>query len=403
MDRMDKSIMSLVNKSHILDIIREKSPIYRAEISRLTNLSIPTVMKITDDLIEKGLVVEGEIAKSTGGKPPRLLSFVSDSKYIVGIDIGTTNITVILMDLEANILNSFQQPTSAERHFNDVVTQVTSCINKIISTSGVDITQILGIGIGMPGIISPESGKILLSPDFGWKNKDLLKELKRHFDLPMRINNVTRSMAMGELYFGLGHNVEDYICVNLGYGIGSAIVINHRIYNGASGASGEFGHVTVEQNGPRCNCGNYGCLEAVASANAISKQAQLTIKNGAISMISAMVHGDLDKIDAKIIFEASAAGDPLANTILHQAIAYLGSAIGSAINFIDPSIIILEGGVSRAGDLLLTPLIEEVNHHVMPVKKYEIVTSKLGIYSASIGAATFLLDELINQGGEIIH
>ncbi|MCI2048544.1 MAG: ROK family transcriptional regulator [Lachnospiraceae bacterium] len=400
---MDKSIMSLVNKSTILDIIREKSPIYRAEISRITNLSIPTVMKITDSLISKGLVIEGEIAKSTGGKPPRLLSFAGDSMYIIGIDIGTTNINVILMDLDANMLSSYQQPTSAERHFNEVVAQVVYCIDKIIATSKIDIAQILGIGIGMPGVISPESGKILLSPAFGWKDKDLLKELRQHFNLPMRINNVTKSMAMGELYFGLGHNINNYICVNLGYGIGSAIVINHRIYNGDSGASGELGHVIVEQNGPKCSCGNYGCLEAVASANAISKQAQAAIKSGAVSMISSMVQGDLKKIDAKIIFEAAAAGDPLANTILHQAIVYLGSAIGSAINFIDPAIIILEGGVSRAGDLLLSPLIEEVNHHVMPVKKCDIVISKLGIYCASIGAATFLLDELIKKGGEMIR
>lgn len=399
---MDKSVLSHVNKSQVLNTIREKNPIFRAEISRLTDLSIPTVMKITEGFISKGLVVEGETAKSSSGKPPKLLRFVDNYKYIIGIDIGTTNITTILVNLAADIIVSYQEPTDRDKGFNKITSQVIKSINYIIENSNVDFSSILGIGIGMPGLISPKDHKISLSPDLGWKDKDLLSEIKTNFNLPVRIDNVTRSMAMGELYFGYGHDIKDFVCINLGYGIGSAIVMDGKLYYGSTGASGELGHIAVvNEGGPQCSCGNYGCLEALASANAIASKAKYAILNGAFSTISSITNNNLDKIDAKIVFEAAGAGDILANSIIHETISYLGMAVGSVINFLDPSLIILEGGVSQAGSALLDPLFVEVSKHIFPGKEIRIVVSKLGKYAASIGASTLLLNELINNGGEL--
>ena len=207
-----------------------------------------------------------------------------------------------------------------------------------------------------------------------------------------------RAMAMGELWFGAGRGLENFFCIGLGYGIGSSIVIGKQIYSGSTGTSGEFGHMTIDKSGPLCDCGCYGCLEAIASANAISKQARFAISNGANSMMFDIIHGNLNDINAKVVFDAAKAGDSLANTIVNQVTVYLGIAISNVINLLDPQLIILGGGVSQAGDFLLNPLLDEVSRHVLPVKEPHIVISSLGEDAVAIGAATFLLKEYVESG-----
>ena len=222
--------------------------------------------------------------------------------------------------------------------------------------------------------------------------------LKERFRLPVVVDNVVRAMAMGELWFGAGRGLENFFCVGLGYGIGSSIVIEKQIYSGSTGTSGEFGHMTIDKSGPLCDCGCYGCLEAIASANAISKQARFAISNGANSMMFDIIHGNLNDINAKVVFDAAKAGDSLANTIVNQVTVYLGIAISNVINLLDPQLIILGGGVSQAGNFLLNPLLDEVSRHILPVKEPHIVISSLGEDAVAIGAATFLLKEYVESG-----
>lgn len=156
--------------------------------------------------------------------------------------------------------------------------------------------------------------------------------------------------------------------------------------------------MTIDKSGPLCDCGCYGCLEAIASANAISKQARFAISNGANSMMFDIIHGNLNDINAKVVFDAAKAGDSLANTIVNQVTVYLGIAISNVINLLDPQLIILGGGISQAGDFLLNPLLDEVSRHILPVKEPHIVISSLGEDAVAIGAATFLLKEYVESG-----
>ena len=205
-------------------------------------------------------------------------------------------------------------------------------------------------------------------------------------------------MAMGGLWFVAGRGLENFVGVGLGDGSGPSIGIEKQIDAGSTGASGEFGHMTIDKSGPLCDCGCYGCLEAIASANAISKQARFAISNGANSMMFDIIHGNLNDINAKVVFDAAKAGDSLANTIVNQVTVYLGIAISNVINLLDPQLIILGGGVSQAGDFLLNPLLDEVSRHVPPVKEPHIVISSLGEDAVAIGAATFLLKEYVESG-----
>lgn len=398
MPKVDKSIVGIHNKEAVINTIRDNSPIFRAEIARLTGLSIPTVMKITDEFKESGLIYESGKRTSEVGKPPKLLSFVPDAKYIIGVDVGTTHVGAVLMDLSARILLREWAPTHDGHTFPQVLEQTIQCIQKILDASSEYAGKILGIGVGVPGLISVETGKIILSPAIGWHEGNFLAPLKERFRLPVVVDNVVRAMAMGELWFGAGRGLENFFCIGLGYGIGSSIVIGKQIYSGSTGTSGEFGHMTIDKNGPLCDCGCYGCLEAIASANAISKQARFAISNGANSMMFDIIHGNLNDINAKVVFDAAKAGDSLANTIVNQVTVYLGIAISNVINLLDPQLIILGGGVSQAGDFLLNPLLDEVSRHVLPVKEPHIVISSLGEDAVAIGAATFLLKEYVESG-----
>jgi len=402
--RVDKTFINTINKQNVINIIRDQGPIFKAEISRVTGLSIPTIMKSTDEFIKKGLVREIGKSESSGrGKPPELLEFIPDSYYIIGVDIGTTNIVTVLMDLSAKIIYKQMVPTGAKDCADVIINRVIDSITNTINHVNIEEEKILGIGIGMPGLLDSQNGIVQFSPDFGWENIDLLGPIKAYFNMTIIIDNVTRAMAMGEKWFGMGHGIDNFMCINLGYGIGAAIVINGEVYSGFSGSSGEFGHMTLEKNGPLCDCGNYGCLEALSSANAISKKARFYLEKGEESVIKDMVGGNLELIEAKSVFDAANLGDKLASEIINEAIEYLGISVASIVNLLDPELIILEGGVARAGDILVDNLHKVVNRRKMKYagKNTRIILSKLGEDAAAIGAASFLLKRLIESGGAV--
>ena len=400
--KVDKTLINTLNKANVLNAIRKQEHIFRAEIARITDLSIPTVMKITEEFIDKGLVRESGKGQSTGGKPPQLLELIPDAYYIVGVDIGTTYIVTILMDLSASVIQNDRIPTEIKSNPISIVNRVIESIQRTIMNSGVDYNKIMGISLGVPGLLDASKGNVLFSPDFQWENVHILKPIKDKFNIPVIIDNVTRAMAMGEKWFGLAKDINNFICINLGHGIGAAIVVNGEIYGGSSGAAGEFGHITLKKDGPVCDCGNRGCLEALASANAISKKARAMIDKGIHTKILDMVDDNLEKIEAKHVFDAAKQGDALSIGIIEEATQYLGIAIAGLINLLDPELIILEGGVARAGDILIQNVKAVVRERQMKYagKQTRIVTSELSLVAA-IGAATFILKAFIESGGDI--
>jgi N-acetylglucosamine repressor len=401
--RVDQSVVNAMNKRNVINIIREKGPVNKAEIARLVGLSIPTVMRLTDELIEKNLIRETGKGESTGGKPPLMLEFTPDSHYIIGVDIGTTHIKTIVMDMVAEIICRVETPTLVTDPSEQVIDRILDTITQAIAKVEIPMSRYLGIGLGMPGLLDATCGKVLFSPDFKWENIDLTGPVKTRFGLPVYMSNVTRAMAVGEKWFGLAKDVENFMCVNLGYGIGAAIFINNRIYSGSSDSSGEFGHMTLEKNGPQCSCGNYGCLEALASANAMSKKAAFLIERGESSTILSLADGKTSNINAKLIFDAAKAGDGLGREIVREATEYIGIAISNAVNFIDPELIILEGGVAKAGDILINGIKRIVERRQMKYagRKLSIVASRMEEDAAAIGAAAVLLGELVENGGNL--
>lgn len=398
--RIDKSVLNTFNKQDVINLIRTAGPINKAEIARVTGLSIPTVMKICDEFAEKGLIRDIGKGKSSGGKPPQMMEFIPDSYYLIGVDIGTTNIVTVLTDLSAAILCRRQVPTGIEGPPDSVIGRIADSVEAVMEESGADAAKILGVGVGMPGLLDTAEGRVLFSPDFRWEGVDVVEPLKVRLRLPIVMDNVTRAMAMGENWFGLGRAADNFLCVNLGYGIGSAMIIGGELYSGSSGSSGELGHITLEKDGPLCDCGNRGCLEALASANAIAKKAR-SIADLSPAILR-LAGGDRDRVEARTVFDAAKAGDAQALGIVREAVEYIGIAIAGMINMLDPSLIILEGGVSRAGALLTDDLQDVITRRRMKHagRNVRIVVSELGENAAAIGAASFLLKRMIEAGGD---
>ncbi len=400
--KVDKSLIHTFNKHNVLSAVREAGQIFRAEIARQTGLSIPTVMKITDELLARGIVREIGKGESSGGKPPQLLAFTPDRHYIVGVDIGTTNILCILMDMSAHIVASRSVPTRVDDAPEAVMERIAHTIAAVVDGAGAERDRILGIGIGMPGVLEPQTGRVLFSPDFHWEQVHLLPKLKASFPYPMIIRNVTHAMAMGERWFGQGRgDFDSFVCVNLGHGIGSALFLEGKLLSGGSGSSGELGHVTMDRNGPKCVCGNAGCLEALASGNAIAKHAAAEIAAGHDTIL----RQELERkgaLEAKDVFVAAGRQDALSIRIVQEAAEYIGLALASVINLVDPELIVLEGGLSRAGE----PFIADIRTHAQRYQmKYtgrntRIVVSGLGEQAAAIGAASFIVQRLFEAGGD---
>jgi predicted NBD/HSP70 family sugar kinase len=218
------------------------------------------------------------------------------------------------------------------------------------------------------------------------------------------MENSTRALAMGESWFGTGVSSDNLMCINLGHGIGSAIISDGEFFRGSSGSSGEFGHITMEKNGPVCACGNRGCLESLASGYAIAQAAKVCVQNGGGAFILEQANGNVECIEAKTVFDAARQGDKDAKDIISRAAEYIGIALAGCINLLDPDMIIFAGRVSLAGDLFIHPIQEVAKKRQMKYagRKVRFETARLGLDATAIGAATLVIKKFIEQGASMI-
>lgn len=398
--RFDKNTMAQMNRKTVIDILRMSAPINKAEIARRAGLSVPTVMKIVDEFDQNDLIRKVGKGESSAGKKPELLELVEDAYYIVGVDMGRSHIKVIVMDMAGRIVTSQSMQTGNTNPPEQLIKRLLDLIQQTIEKSGVPTERLLGLGIGMPGLLDRQNGVVLFSPDFAWENVQLIQPIQQYFQLEIEFENSNRALGMGERWFGAGQYSEYFICVNLGHGIGSAIVEHGKFYRGTSGSSGEIGHMTLEPNGPPCTCGNHGCLEALASGNAIARQARELICRGKGEAILAQAGGDLDAVEAKEVFAAARIGDAQAQRIVQRAAEYIGIALASYINLLDPDLLILSGGMTNAGEILLEPLEKVICARRLHAGggKFRMSVSKLGRDGTAIGAASLILKKFIERG-----
>jgi len=348
---------------------------------------------------QEKLVFDLGTVSSEMGRPPNLVQFASDSRFIIGIDLGRTKIHGALADLNATLLIESQEETKQEGGFEETMNQVVAMVERLIVQAKVERRLVYGIGLAIGGLIDKQSSIIEVSPDFGWTKVDPAKYLSVKVALPVRLDNVTRVVAIGELHYGIGREIRDFICVNIGYGIGAGIIVDGQPFYGSHGVAGEFGHTVVSTQSQRlCHCGNRGCLEAIASGSGIAATAIDRLAAGQASSLRDHCHGQLALITAETVRNEALAGDALSRDIFHEAMDSLGLGIVNLINLFDPRAIVLCGRVALSNELVIGPIKDIITKRSINIHKgdIEIIEATFGTKAAVMGAIALILDDVLN-------
>jgi len=393
--------MKLQNKSNILNMIRLKGPISRAEMANITGLAPPTVTNIVAELLESNLVVESELGESTGGRKPIMLRLNPTGVYVLGVYAGVSKVTAVSASLDGIVRHRAVVRIPKDPSAEDFQRLVKNALSQVIGETGAKRDKYLGIGVGMHGLVDNKQGISIFAPNLKLRNIPLKALLEEEFNLPVEMENDVRALALGESWFGQGQGIANFICINISSGLGAGIVLDHKLYEGSSFTAGEVGHTTIDINGPKCTCGNYGCLETLVAGPAIALRACNQIRQGQSSLLEEWTSGNLEEITAKMVHEAAQHGDKLAVEVLADTGRYLGIGIANLLNILNPSRIILTGGVSQAGHFVLGPLKETVARRALeaPACAVSIVTSQLGEDANAIGAFTLVLRRIFTPMG----
>jgi glucokinase len=313
-------------------------------------------------------------------------------RYVLGIDIGGTSFTIGSVAADGSraavLLNA---PTEASGGADDVVGRIAALARDVMRrTAELEPgATCLGVGIGAPGPLDTERGIVHLTPNLGWVNFPLRDRIETALGLPAALDNDANCAVLGEWWMGAARGTRHALGITIGTGIGGGIILDGRLYHGASDCAGEIGHASIDSNGRRCKCGNDGCLEAYASGPAIARRAVEAIEAGAESSLPGRVDGRLDEITAQTVYEAARAGDELAREIVGDTARFLGSGVANLLNIFNPEVVVVCGGVTGAGDLLFHPLRREVARRAFKpaVAACRILPGELeapGVYGAAL-------------------
>ncbi len=368
-----------INRQIILNHIREKDLISRAEIARVTALQRSTVSLIVEELKNIGLIEEIE-GESSGGRPPQLLSLRTAHAVAVGVDCGKKRTIVASSDLAGRILDQEEFPTDAD--FETTINRIIKSVKYLVNKNGGSIE---GVGISVPALVEPHSGKVLIVPHLKWREPAFAERIKAATGLPVKIDNDANAAALAELWFGRPEvsSVRDFILVLIENGIGTGIVFDGQIYRGKNGIAGEFGHMTIGANAPvACAAGKYDCWEAFASErSAVARYVKLLKKqNGA------------GKISFAELVNIALEGDEKAQTALKQTAHYIGVGIANLFQGLSPEVAIVTGTIVRAWSLVEGDIrtgAESATCQSYPAAKF--IPSTLGVYPTLMGALSLVL------------
>jgi predicted NBD/HSP70 family sugar kinase/predicted transcriptional regulator len=368
-----------INRQIILNYVRERAPISRAEISHETELQRSTVSLIVDELKDKGLIdeIEGE---STGGRPPILLQLRAADPIAIGVDLGTKQTVVAISDLAGRKLSEerFTTNPSAEATLKKVI----DCCNRLIKKE----KGIEAIGVSLPGLVDPETGNAIFIPHFRWRDWDIAEKLQAATGLPVKADNDANAAALAELWFGRPEirEVRDFVMVLVEEGLGTGIVFDGQVYHGGGGAAGEFGHMTIGSNAPvACAAGSHECWEAFASERAaLSRYAKLSSRNGGRAGVSF----------AQLV-DYALGGEEVAQSVLLETGHYLGVGISNIIKGLSPEAVIVGGQIARAWPLIGGKLKKAVekNSICRGLRGARIIPSTLGDAPRLMGALSLVL------------
>ncbi len=374
------------NTNLVLKTIFDNERIGRAEISRITRLTRTTVSDIVADLISEGLVKEVGVGLSIGGKSPILLSLEADSRYLIGIDLARKKFSGAIVNLRGEIRYKVDQDIQGL----DSEAALASLYAILDHLTQIPYKPLVGIGIGTPGLVNTSEGVVINAVNLDWMDLQLACPLQERYHLPVLVFNDSQAAAMGEFTFGEGHGPESsLIVISLRYGVGAGIIINGQLFHGDGGGAGEIGHVVVQEGGLLCRCGNVGCLETVASTQAVIQLAKRLISQNKDSFLAKKP----DKLSLDLIEQAFKSGDPLAHEVVLQTAHYLGMAISNLIGTLNIHRVILVGDMTCFGDPWLEAIRKTIRQTTLTrlAEETQVEIGSLGPNGIILGASALIL------------
>ena len=375
----------------------EARPVSRARLTEALNSSRGKISTEVGRLIEVGLLAEEGFADSEGGRRSSLLGIPYSAGLIAALDIGATSVDVALTSLSSELVNHRGQPADVRDGPRPVIDRVKALLAELLEEQAACPQDVLAIGVGVPGPVEQASGRLTVPPIMpGWDRFPIREAFASEYAAPVFVDNDVNIMALGEHWGGVAKGVDDMIFVKVGTGIGSGIIVGGRLHRGAQGCAGDFGHICVDPQGPLCSCGNTGCLEAMAAAPAIVLKAEKCAREGESPPLMSILQ-EKGELSMKDVGEAAKRGDYCALTVIRRSGRLIGQTLAAAVNVLNPSMIVIGGGVSRLGHALLAEVRSAVYQRSLPLatRNLPIVMSELddvaGVVGASVMAAEGVL------------
>jgi glucokinase-like ROK family protein len=378
--------------------LRKNGQTSRAEVANITGWSRAKTSQEVNSLIEKGYLVDAGEGISKGGRKPRLLRFNSHLGYIVGIDIGATSLEIALADINGSILERAAEPADVRQPPEDLLGRCSELILDLVIARGVYPEQILGIGIGVPGPVDFARGVLVappLMPD--WENYPIRNFFKETFPSAfVVVDNDVNIMALGEQRSGNAVNVDHFLVIKIGTGIGCGIMAGRKIHRGSDGCAGDVGHICVDKQGPICRCGNRGCLEAMAAGPAIAEKAMQAARDGKSELLRKMMEDNGGVLTPEDVNAACREGDEAALEIIRASGQMIGDVLAGLVNFFNPSHIFIGGGIANFGNHLLIAIKRAVLRRSLPLATTNLAInfSRTGSDAGLIGAIMLALEYL---------
>ncbi|MFI8344133.1 ROK family protein [Streptomyces sp. NPDC085639] len=375
-----QSSLHRANLERVVRAVRLAGSLTQAEIARATGLSAATVSNIVRELKDGGTVEVTDT--SAGGRRARSVSLSGDAGIVIGVDFGHTHLRVAVGNLAHQVLAEESEPLDVDASWAEGFDRAEALVGRLIADIGVGLEKVIGVGLGVPGPIDVESGTLgstAILP--GWAGINPRQELSQRLGVPVYVDNDANLGALGELVWGSGRGVKDLAYIKVASGVGAGLVINGQIYRGPGGTAGEIGHITLDESGPVCRCGNRGCLETFAAARYVLPLLQGT-------------HGP--ELTMERVVELAREGDPGCRRVITDVGRHIGSGVASLCNLLNPSRVVLGGSLAEAGELVLAPIRESVGRYAIPsaARQLSVLTGNLGGRAEVLGALALVLSEM---------
>jgi glucokinase-like ROK family protein len=395
----DQEKVRKVNKSIILNMLRLHAPISRAQVANLTGLNRGTVSNIVNVLIDEGLVYEDEQKGSGIGRPSISLGLRPEGGAVIGVEIGVDFIAILLTNFVAETIWETRIQTDPSQTQTYIIGQAEHLIDQALTLANEKRLRPLGIGVGLPGLVNVHQGNLIMAPNLHWMDIPLRLIWNQRFRLPIYIENEANLAALGEYYFGMARNVDNFVYLSAGIGLGGGIMIGGKLFRGGHGYAGEIGHIQRDPTGEQCGCGRIGCWETQVGPRAVLHRVRKELESHSDQLLLNACSGDANNLTFAMVVKFALEGNTLCRQAIEEVAVNLGTGIADMVHVFDPELVLIGGAFIQAKDIL-QPIIEKTifSNILQPCADgLRVAFSERGSNDCVLGAIAIVLDDILHE------